>query len=338
MKDKESGKANASLVISMLALLMAVTGVATAAKDNVNNALPPNSVGTAQLKPGAVKQSDLGKNSVVSSKIKADAVTTKALAPDSVTASILGPSSVVASSLRPNSVTAPALADQSVGTDALIARAITEQKLALDSVSGDQIKDDTIGGGKIKGNSIGSNELKPGSVGTDQIDDGAVNAAKIGPRAVTLPKLDTTPGAQVTTNGTTGMTISLPPCAAASDVQFGTVERDVAGMFDAGDPVRLRAPADGVYRVNASVTWPIASGTVRGLSVSRTIGSGPNIGQHYTVQTVSSAPTADAETNQSLATDIVLDKDDSVTVGLFTCGATPAANKVTLAMNWTGAS
>lgn len=59
-------KPSPAMVVACLALFLAGTGTGVA----VSNALPKNSVGTAQLKNNAVVASKIAKNAIVSSKVK----------------------------------------------------------------------------------------------------------------------------------------------------------------------------------------------------------------------------------------------------------------------------
>lgn len=357
MGKGENGRANASLVISMLALLMAVTGVATAAKNSGTTKLPVNSVGSAQLKPGAVQTSDLGKNAVVTSKVAANTITARILAnnavdaaalqDDAVTAAALQDDAVRAAALAKGAVTSQALASNSVVASSLAPAAVTSTALADNSVLSSALASGAVTNGKIKDGAVGSEELKDGAVGTDQIaansivsqqlKPNVITAQQLAPKAVTTDKIDAVPGGEAVA-ANVGMNDSFMSCFLRDDIPFSIVTRNVSGVFDLAKPSRLTAPVDGIYRVTAALKWAAGAGTVRDLHVSRTIGSGPNEGQHYTVQSASSAPAAEGETNQTLTFDVALNQGDYVQLNAFTCGANVVATSATMAMNWAGSA
>ena len=135
----------ASLALSAISLFVAISGAATAA----NQKLPPNSVGTKQLRTGAVNAQDVGRA----------AITGRGLAPAAVQASNLGAGVVTTEAMAPGAVTAPVIAGG----------AVTGAKLSEGSVDGSKIA--------------------PNAVGTSNIQNNAVIGAKIGPRAVSVPAL-----------------------------------------------------------------------------------------------------------------------------------------------------
>jgi hypothetical protein len=99
-----------SLVISIIALIVAIGGVSYAAVK-----IPKNSVGTKQLKKGAVKTAKLKKGAVSTAKIKGDAVTAAKLKDGSVGASELQDGSVDSANLGNDSVDSAKVKDGSLG-------------------------------------------------------------------------------------------------------------------------------------------------------------------------------------------------------------------------------
>lgn len=132
MPSKKWPRPSASLVISILALFAAISGVATAGNKTIK--IPANSVGSKQIKNGAVNNSDLAKAAVKSPNLASAAVTRDALAPDAVTADAIAPSSVGGG----------ALIDGSVGTGDIGTQAITEPLMAPDSVTTTAVKSSSI--------------------------------------------------------------------------------------------------------------------------------------------------------------------------------------------------
>ncbi len=353
MKNRESGKTNASLVISMIALFIAVSGVATAAKNNNTIKLPPNSVGTAQIKPGAVTSKEIGKAAVKVSDIAPNAVTSKGLAPSAVTSASLAPNSVKPAAIAPNAVAAAALAPNAVTASAIAPKAVAAAALAADSVTaaaiapsavttaaiggnaitGEKIAAGSVTGQKLSDKAVGKEKLGDGAVGEDQLEAGAVTTPKIGPKAVTALKIDSTPGAQVTA-GATVMDSTFMTCFFKNEVPFTGVDWNRSGTFDAGNPAQLTAPINGTYRVTSSLVWAAGGGTVRDLYIRRIIGSGPNIGQSVGQQSVTGPPASEGPTKQSISFELELDAGDHVVVQPSTCGANVSLTSATLGLNW----
>jgi hypothetical protein len=128
-------------VIAYLALFIALSGTALAAKK--------------------IGPSGLQKNAVTTKKIATGAVTTPKLANDAVTTAKLDNGSVSEGKLGNDSVTGGKLAAQSVGTNKLKDDAVDSAKLANGAVVEAKIGNDAVNGSKIA----------PGSVGLDDIAD-----------------------------------------------------------------------------------------------------------------------------------------------------------------------
>lgn len=367
MKDQETGKVNASLVISMIALFVAISGAATAAKNNGPPAkLPPNSVGSAQLKEGAVKTTDLGKRAVVATKLAPKSVTSTVLAPSSVTSTALAPASVRPIALGPESVTTAALApgavdsnkikDDAVSSQKLKTGAVTGPKLGVDSVSSEVIQDGAVEASKIGIGAVTNQKLSDGAVSSPKIEAGAVTgpkleegavtsqkigqgavlAGKLADRAVTPEKMDAPPGGLVSASNV-ALSVSGFVCMGKIP-EFTGASRNVGGVFAAEQPSRLTAPIDGIYRVTASLTWPTDPNGTRMLFVRRHAGSGPNVGMPISTQSVSANPAADQPTDQAIATDFVMEAGDYVTMTALTCpiGGIGTVTQASLGMIWAG--
>ncbi len=374
MKNQETGKVNASLVISMIALFVAVSGAATAAKNSngPSTKLPPNSVGTAQLKPGAVTTTDLAKNSVVTSKvapkaitvgdIAARAVTTTALAPNSVTTLAIAPEAVKSSNLGKGSVLLGALGPGAVTTEALATDAVDSSKIKDDSIGASQIKtgavtgpklqdgavetgklgtgavtnqklsDQAVDKEKIKDGAVDSAQLKEGAVTSQKIGQGAVLAGKLGERAVTPAAVEAPPGALVSASNVPLAVTGFVCMGKIPD--FTSVSRNVDGVFDPGQPSRLTAPIDGIYRVTASLIWPDDPDGTRMLWVRRYSSNDT----YLSTQSVSSTPVVDQTTDQALSTDFVMEAGDYVTVTALTCPITSFSTitQASFGMTWAG--
>lgn len=132
-----------ALVISCLALFMALAGSAFAA-----GVVGKNSVRSAQIVDGTVRTVDLHDGAVTSPKIAPNAVSSEQLAENSVSSSKVAPDSLTSSDLGPNSVTSSEIADNSV----------TSADIAPDSVRANQLGTITQRNitATIKANSTGS--------------------------------------------------------------------------------------------------------------------------------------------------------------------------------------
>ena len=122
-----------ALVISCLALLLALSGSAIAA------GVAKNSVRSAQIVDGTVRTVDIRDSAVNAPKIAADAVgaeeiaenavSSPEVAPDSLTAGDLGVASVTSSEVADQSLTANDLGPDSVGSSEIAANAVDSSEL-----------------------------------------------------------------------------------------------------------------------------------------------------------------------------------------------------------------
>jgi hypothetical protein len=91
-----------SMVVALIALFVAMTGVATAGKGGTK--LGKNSVKSSNIAPGAVGPSDLATGAVTARGMASNSVPKEAIQPDAVDETKLAPSSVGAYELQPESV------------------------------------------------------------------------------------------------------------------------------------------------------------------------------------------------------------------------------------------
>lgn len=147
-KKNRSFRVSPALVISCLALLLALTGSAVAA------GLAKNSVRSAQIVNGTVRTVDLGGNSVRAEKI----------APDAVGAEEIAASAVASPEVADQSLTADDLGPDSVGSSEVTDQSLTANDLGPDSVGASEIQADAVGASEIAANAVGTSELQSGSV------------------------------------------------------------------------------------------------------------------------------------------------------------------------------
>jgi hypothetical protein len=107
-KKTRSFRPSPALVISCLALFMALTGSAFAV------GIAKNSVRSPQIVDGTVRTVDLHDGSVTTPKLGIASVGTDQLAENAVTSAKVAPDSLTAQDLAPSSVTSSEVADQSL--------------------------------------------------------------------------------------------------------------------------------------------------------------------------------------------------------------------------------
>jgi hypothetical protein len=142
MNSKTKFRPSPALVISCLALFLAVTGSALAASKV--------SVGSRQIVNGSVRTVDLRDSAVNSAKV-ADAT-----------------------------VTADDLATDSVGTDEIAKDAVNSDEIAKDAVKSDEIAANAVTSSEVADQSLTANDIGPDSVGSSELQSGSVRASELG--------------------------------------------------------------------------------------------------------------------------------------------------------------
>jgi hypothetical protein len=132
-----------AIVISCLALFLALTGSALA--------VGKNTVRSGQIVNGTVRTVDLRDNAVTSPKI-ADAT-----------------------------VTAADLGTDSVGSDEIAKDAVDSDEIAKDAVKADEIAANAVASSEVADQSLTQDDLGPNSVGSSELQAGAVRASELGP-------------------------------------------------------------------------------------------------------------------------------------------------------------
>jgi hypothetical protein len=117
-----------ALVISCLALFMALTGSAFAV------GIAKNTVRSPQIVDGTIRTTDLRDNSVAAGKIAPDAVDTTEIAENGVDSSDVAPESLTSADLGPASVASSEVADQSLTTNDLGPDSVGSSELQAGSV------------------------------------------------------------------------------------------------------------------------------------------------------------------------------------------------------------
>lgn len=146
-------RGNLSLVMSCLALVVALSGTAYA----------------AGLAPGSVDTKELAKGAVTAKKIKAKAVTSP--------------------KIRPGAVGAAAVADGSIGSAELADGSIGSTDLADGSVGAADLADNSVTAAEIAAGAVGASEIEDGSVGAAELADASVGTGEIADRSIRLHDL-----------------------------------------------------------------------------------------------------------------------------------------------------
>jgi hypothetical protein len=154
-----------ALVISCVALLLALTGSAIAA------GVAKNSVRSAQIVDGTVRTLDLRDNAVNSAKV----------ADETLTATDLGANSVASSEIAENAVSAPEVAPDSLTAGDLGPASVTSSEVADQSLTANDLGPDSVGSSEIAADSVGSTEVGADAVGSSELQSGSVRAAELAP-------------------------------------------------------------------------------------------------------------------------------------------------------------
>lgn len=143
-RKNRSFRPSPALVISCVALFMALAGSAYAV------GIGKNTVRSPQIVDGTVRTVDLHDAAVGPTKLAPDSVGTTALAPDSVTTKEIAENGVESSDVAPDTLTAGDLGAASVTSSEVADQSLTET------------------------------DLGPNSVGSSEIQTGAIRAAELG--------------------------------------------------------------------------------------------------------------------------------------------------------------
>ncbi len=152
MTSKSKFRPSPALVISCLALFLALAGSALAAKTA--------SIGSRQIVNGSVRTVDLRDNAVSSPKI-ADAT-------------------VTAADLGPDSVGSDEIAKDAVNSDEIAENAVASNEVAPDSLTAGDLAPNSVGSSEVADQSLTQNDLGPDSVGSSEIQAGAIRASELG--------------------------------------------------------------------------------------------------------------------------------------------------------------
>lgn len=143
MTSKSKFRPSPALVISCLALFLALAGSAFAAKTASIGSrqivdgtvrtvdLRDNAVNSPKIANATVTADDLGPDSVGSEEIAKDAVNSDEIAENAVTSTEVAPDSLTAGDLASNSVTSPEIADQTINSNDIGPNAVNADELSV---------------------------------------------------------------------------------------------------------------------------------------------------------------------------------------------------------------
>lgn len=157
--QKRNRMPRASLVISILALIVAMSGAAVAAQDTLSS---------KQIKDNGIKSVDLkdGK-AVFTQDVRDENLTGNDVAPDSLAAADLAPDSADSDEIAANAVTSEEVADNAVNSGEIAANAVGTQEVADNTLSANDLGAASVAKPELAADSVGSSEFGPTVLRTD---------------------------------------------------------------------------------------------------------------------------------------------------------------------------
>lgn len=186
MTSKSKFRPSPALVISCVALFLALVGTAFAA--------PKFAVRSAQIVNGTVRTVDLRDNAVQSNKV-ADAT---------ITADDLDTDSVGTDEIAKDAVKADEIAKDAVNTDEIAENAVASPEVAPDSLTAGDLAANSVTSSEVADQSLTQDDLGPNSVGSSEIQTGAIRSSELG----TIIQVSNSTGIAANSNG--GVTATCP--------------------------------------------------------------------------------------------------------------------------------
>jgi hypothetical protein len=157
--QKRNRMPRASLVISVLALIVAMSGAAVAAQGTLSS---------KQIKDNGIKSVDLkdGK-AVFTQDVRDENLTGNDVAPDSLAAADLAPDSADSDEIAANAVTSEEVADNAVNSGEIAANAVGTQEVADNTLSANDLGAASVAKPELAADAVGSSEFGPTLVRTD---------------------------------------------------------------------------------------------------------------------------------------------------------------------------
>ena len=162
------------MIVSLLALFVALGGPAQAARLINGERIKRGTVASKQIKDRSLKLRDLGRSTI----------TALSATPDG---------SIGAVQLAPNAVTTQTLAPGSVLTGHVVDDSLTAADLGTNSVGADEVSDNAVGQSEIRNNGVSASEIADSSIDGAEIIDGGLSirdlAREVGRLEWTIPPL-----------------------------------------------------------------------------------------------------------------------------------------------------
>ena len=144
-RKTRSFRPSPSIVISCLALFLALTGSALAAKASIgSNQIVNGSIRTVDLRDSAVNSAKVADTSITATDLGTDSVGTDEIAKDAVKADEIADNAVASPEVAPDSLTAGDLAANSVGSSEVADQSLTQADLGTNSVGETEVAADAI--------------------------------------------------------------------------------------------------------------------------------------------------------------------------------------------------
>ena len=158
---KQNRMPKASMIISMLALLIAMSGVAAAASGQFSS---------KEIRDNGIKSVDLKDNKAVFSQdVRDDNLTGNDVAPDSLAAADLAPNSADTDEIAENAVTSEEIADNAVNSAEIADNAVNSGEIAQNAVTSQDVADNSLTPADLGTNSVNKDELAADSVGASEV-------------------------------------------------------------------------------------------------------------------------------------------------------------------------
>jgi hypothetical protein len=158
--QKRNRMPRASLVISIFALIVAMSGAAVAAQGTLSS---------KQIKDNGIKSVDLkdGK-AVFSQDVRDENLTGNDVAPDSLAAADLAPNSADSDEIADNGVTSGEIADNAVNSGEIADNAVNSGEIAANAVGTQDVADNTLSANDLGAASVAKPELAADAVGSSE--------------------------------------------------------------------------------------------------------------------------------------------------------------------------
>ena len=152
MTSKSKFRPSPAVVISCVALFLALTGSALAAKA---------SIGSRQIVDGSVRTVDLRDSAVNSAKVADATITAQDLGTDSVGSDEIAKDAVKSDEIAENAVASPEVAPDSLTAGDLGAASVTSSEVADQSLTQDDLGPNSVGSSELQAGSVRASELGP---------------------------------------------------------------------------------------------------------------------------------------------------------------------------------